>query len=197
SEAEYQRLMEQILKDQPNNLPVLVERARAAFQRKDMDAFRATLDRFASLAPGWSVDSQKALAKLQKAAKETRDDIAFLLPTLKNFLQAERGFSRDSQAIRPRPGFVGETVQEFLRLEKPRPTPAPPDRELAFSKGPWTPARPAPALEKSGWNVLQAVWLIGKEQRDALIRDANANFAGLKVRPADTFTLPVFLANAK
>ena len=197
SEAEYQRLMEQILKDQPNNLPVLVERARAAFQRKDMGAFRATLDRFARLASGWTPDSQKALAKLQKATEKTPGDIVFLLPMLKNFLQAERGFSRDSQAIRPRPGFVGATVQEFLRLEKPAPSPAPPDRELAFTKSPWAPPRPAPALEKSKWNVLQVAWLIGKDQADALIRDANANFGGVKARAADTFTLGVFLANAK
>src|SRR5690606_12681560 len=53
SEQEYQRLMEQILAVQPQNLPVLAQHAAAAFRRNDKAALNQTLDRMAKLAPNW------------------------------------------------------------------------------------------------------------------------------------------------
>src|SRR5207253_10908143 len=107
SAAEYQRLMEQILKIQPNNLPVLLQRAGAAFRRHDEAAFRATLDRLTQLAAGWSAQSQKALDELRQVALKAPNEVLQQLQILDNVVKAERGYTRDSFLIRPQPGWVG------------------------------------------------------------------------------------------
>ena len=68
SDADYQRLMEQILKVQPNNLPVLLQRAGAAHRARDQAAFKDTLDQLGKLAPDWSDLSRKTFDDLRKTA---------------------------------------------------------------------------------------------------------------------------------
>jgi tetratricopeptide (TPR) repeat protein len=197
SDAEYQRLMEEILKIQPNNLKVLVERARTAFKRKDMAAFKDTLTWLDRLASNWQPRTREALDAVHQAAAKTPQDVIIRVQFLGNFLQGERGFSLDARAVQPKPEAVGTPVHHFLRLKPVRPTPAPPDRELAFTLKAWLPPRPIPGLEKSKWDVVNAVWLMGEQQRAKLIDEANTNFGGLRVRPADTVKLAIILAQAR
>jgi Tfp pilus assembly protein PilF len=195
SEAEYQRLMEQILKVQPNNLKVLIERARVASRRPDMAAFRDTLTRFDRLAPGWTSRSREKLAELHKVADGPPNQVAFHLQILGNVLMGEHGYKRDSLAVKPEAAFVGMPVRQFLRLQRPRPTAAPPDRDMAFAPGPWAAAPPVAGLDKSRWDVLRSVLLLGGDQRDAFMRDAISG--GLYSRPVGFLRLAIFLANAR
>src|SRR5262249_7718514 len=106
-----------------------------------------------------------------------------------NVLKAERGYRRDSRAIRPRPDILGTPVTRFLRLTPPRPTPAPPDRDLAFALS------PAPGIAKERWDVLTVAWQMNEEQRTALTRGAGEG--GVELRPADAFKPVLFVANTR
>jgi tetratricopeptide (TPR) repeat protein len=195
SEADYQRLMEKILEIEPNNLPVLVRRARAAFQRKDLAAFNETVGRLDRLAPAWSEKPRNALAEVKKAASATPGAVPFRLTLLDNLLKGEPGYSRDYRVLVPQLGFVGAPVQSFLRLRPPRPSPAPPDRELTFTPGPWAAAKPATGLDQARWDVLRVVWLVSDEQRTELQQLVSRG--GVYPRPPGTFKPAVFLANAQ
>ena len=169
SDAEYQRLMEQLLKLQPNNMPVLLQRAGAAFRRQDDVAFRATLDRLAELAPAWSARSQEALVELRDAARKAPNEVLQQLQVLDNVLKAERGYKRDSFIIRPQPGWVGTPVRHFLALAEVRSRAAPPDMALKFR------IESQPGADPAHWDALCTMWLMNDNQRanDAVSRECD------------------------
>jgi cytochrome c-type biogenesis protein CcmH/NrfG len=189
SGAEYQRLMEQILKRQPNNLPVLMQRAGAAFRRQDEAAFRATLDRLARLAPAWSPPSRTVLDKVREDAANAPNEVVQQLQILNNLLKAERGYARDNFAIRPQAGWLGTPVRQFLALQPPRSKPAAPDRNLAFKVEPLSNVDPAQG------HVLDALWLMKEKQRAALI--AGTAQGGMVTRPSDLFEPAILLADER
>jgi Tfp pilus assembly protein PilF len=200
SQAEYQRLLEQILKIQPNNQKVLVETAKVAFQRKDRSTFDDTLGRLDRLARAWNLKARKQLAEVHKevhkAVQGAPDDVVVELTFLDNFLKEQRGYNRDATAVAPdtRPGTP---VQRFLRLQQPRPTPAAPERDLALVVGPW-PARPVSAVTGGRWEVVRVGWRLSEEERQALIAEAQlAKSGGLHARWDDVIKTVFFVANAR
>src|SRR5262245_27636055 len=164
SEREYLRLQERILELMPNSLPVLVKRAAAAFRSKDMATFDDSLARLDRLAPHWSQLPQETLKKLQAAAKERSLDASAII-MLDNVLKGEHGYSRDAVAINGQAGMVGSPVRRFLRLPQVRTTPAPADRDLAFTVGPWSADKAVPDLNKSKWDVIRLAWQLSEQQR--------------------------------
>jgi tetratricopeptide (TPR) repeat protein len=80
AEAEYQQLMEQILKVQPSNLPVLMEQASTAFRRQDQAAFQGALERLAGLSSSWTPAAQKKLDDVRQAAANLPKDVPRELP---------------------------------------------------------------------------------------------------------------------
>src|SRR5207244_11074727 len=133
----YHPLLRTILEVHPSNLPMPLRSPGSAYERTDMAAFGETLKRLDRLKPGWPPDQRNTLDELHKAARDAPAEVPILLAQLDNLLKAVRGYSRDYAAINPQPNAVGASVQHFLRLQPPRPTPAPPDRALAFTVGPW------------------------------------------------------------
>src|SRR5205085_2249928 len=79
----------------------------------------------------------------------------------------------------------------FLRLQRPRPTPAAPDRDLALRPTPWAGA----ALERSRWDVARPVWLAGEQQRKALLKAAAQG--RIELGPTKAMIPAVFVANAR
>lgn len=184
SQAEYQKLMEEILKIQPNNLPVLMERALAAHRNQDQAAFRDTLVRFAKLEPGWKEETRQTFANLRKGVDDTPKEIPLLLARFGNVLLPERGYSRDKFFIMPEPRFVGMPLQQFLRLDPMRATPAPPDNELSFQ------FETLVAKDDKAWDVVKPVWLLTEAQRAELVEgDAGA-------RKVNAIKPSLFVANA-
>jgi Tfp pilus assembly protein PilF len=163
SNAEHQKLMEQILKFQPNNLKVLMDRAKDVVRAKDQAAFRDTMARLDRLAPGWAKENTRK--KLEELKNNANSNEAIALVTeLNNVLMEERGYKRDSAAVKPNPGFVGAPLLHFLRLAPPKPSPAPPDTALSFAPEPIAGIKP----DKSPWNILQPLWRISPGQREAI-----------------------------
>jgi Tfp pilus assembly protein PilF len=185
SDAEYQQLMERILKLQPNNLRVLGQRASAAVRRKDEAAYADSLKRFIQLASGWTTESRDVLDELRKAPPP---EVMPLLQDLDRVLQAERSYKRDSRAVVPQPNVLGSPIYTFLKLQSPRATPAPPDSKLDFE------ARILPGEEKTRAEVVRPVWLMNEQQRAELVQDATDG--GMAPRPAATLTPALFIAAA-
>lgn len=195
TEAEYQRLLEQILKQQPNNLRVLLKRGLVAFQRKDQAAFEETMERLARLAPEWIPPSpdepgaKKRLGDVREAAAKAPRDVPHLLALLENILKQERSYKADSAAIT---APESAPIYAFMRLAPPRNMPALPDRDLTFR----VESLMFEVLEdKTHWNVVRPVWRIGELERKRLKETGDKG--GHTIRPADTFKLTIFLANAR
>jgi Tfp pilus assembly protein PilF len=196
TQAEYQRLLEQILKVQPNNLKVLVEAAQAAHKRNDRAAFDALLSRLDRLAPAWQPETAKTLKEVHKAAKDDPAEVVFHLSILNNLLQKERGYNRGATALASPTALVGTSVQHFLRLQRPNSTPAPPERDLAFGVGPWT-GRPA-AVDRGRWDVVRVAWRMSEEERQAMIAEAQlATSGGPRARADHVIETTLFVANAR
>jgi Flp pilus assembly protein TadD len=159
SGQEYQRLMDAILSVQPNNLKVLLERAKVAAQRRDAEAFNDSLKQFRRLATGWSPATRAQLQKVEQAAATTPGEIPFELSHLGNLLQMEAGYQRSATAVDPKPNAIGESLQQFLRLKPLRTVVDSPDTELSFSAA--TPKGIDADLSQQQWDFGLPVWLNG------------------------------------
>ncbi len=168
SDAEYQRLMEQILAVRPNNRRVLIERLRVAVRRADRAAVNDTLARLRAFAPLWvREETPTFFAALEKAATGPLDETVmdFVHP-FANLFQAEAGYARDAEEVNSSGGFHGNPVRSFVKLAQPRNSPAPPDTELTFTP---EPLAGAPAGK---WDVAVPVWLTGDGPPSVFVANA-------------------------
>jgi tetratricopeptide (TPR) repeat protein len=153
SDKEYQRLMEQILVVQPNNLQVLLERLRVAQQLGDRKAVDETLARLKKLAPLWTEPTRNAFGELEKSLAEQPAEVTGAMLQFANLLRGEPGYQRSFTAVDPRDALAGASLQTFLRLAAVKHAPAPPDTELTFKP------EPIAAHADGRWNVALPVWL--------------------------------------
>lgn len=152
ADAEYQRLMEQILAARPDNRLVLVERLQVAVRRADRAAVDDTLARFRRLGDNWSEPTKKQFAGMEKELAGPLGRESDALFVFRNLLMGEAGFTRDATDVNPLGGEAGRPLRTFLRLTPARSTPAPPDDALTFT--------PEPLATPPGkWDVIQPVWL--------------------------------------
>src|SRR5262249_35723383 len=148
SDDEYQQLMERILAIQQNNLHALRHHALVAQRRKDRKALESTLARLERLAPQWSNDPGKdprpELARVREALDKAPQEVEFRLTRFGNLLAAQLGYRRDSSALSAaEDARIGTSLQHFLKLAQPAPTPSPPDRDLKLTVEAWPPAKEA------------------------------------------------------
>ena len=128
-----QRLLEEILTRQPDNLAVLVARVRLAARRGDADAVADSVERLNALSDRWPAMAREQLSALMTAS-EARDltEAQTRGTLLRNVLAPVTAF-RDSQAaVSVRAELIAEPLTRFLRLPSPTPTAAPPDETLAY-----------------------------------------------------------------
>ncbi|QJX00863.1 FG-GAP-like repeat-containing protein [Frigoriglobus tundricola] len=165
SDAEYQRLMEQILAVRPDNKHVQNERLRTAVQRSDRAALGDILNRLRAEAPNWKSQKgenpgdslQQLFAKLEKAFEGGDwDAIVSAANIFANVYQSQPGYTRDSSEVTPHGGYRGNPLRVFRRLAPLRFKPPAPDTELTFTAEPIT---DAPA---GRWDAATPVWLTGE-----------------------------------
>ncbi|HLW66371.1 MAG TPA: FG-GAP-like repeat-containing protein [Gemmataceae bacterium] len=187
SDAEYQKLMEAILRVQPNNLKALTERCRVAAQRRDAETVQATLARFDQLAPDWSQMSRDQLAVVKKAAKAMLlGDVPYEVSQLDHVLMAEFGYARYGRELNTYSSGIGEALQQFLRLSPLRTTPDPPDTGLTFT--PRTIDNVVPDVAKERWDLCLPVWLSGESAPAVFV--ANAKTVRRADGPAPVLSFP-------
>ncbi len=183
--AEYQRLLEDCLQIEPNNLWLLRQRAIAAVNRKDLPALKDTLARYRKLAPDWSAEARRQLDEVEKAAEGALPgQVPFELIDLDNQLKGERGYTRSQRVLEPNPGYVGRPLYRFVKMAPPRPSPAPPDLEITFTAQAdgWA----APKLDAARWEGVWTVFLDGTGQPAVFV----ANGRELRRADADGPALP-------
>lgn len=154
SEAEYQRLMEQILGQRPDDLMILSERLRTAARRNDAAAVDDTLKRFDALAPNWEARTQTMLADLKRVLADPKKP-STVAPLLRftNVLKAERGYARKAAEIQPPDSLLGDPLRAFLTLPASVPQPAAADAALAFARD------ESAAFPAGAWKTVLPVWL--------------------------------------
>ena len=178
ADAEYQRLIEDGLKVQPNNLFLLRERLGTAVRRGDRAAVDEVVTRFKQFAPEWDQGGREEFAKFVKAASgPLPGDALDAFAPFSNTLAAQRGYQRDLGAVFPAAGLGGEPVAQFLRLAPMPVVVAAPDLGVTFTAEP---------MEAAGGDAAWAVWLNGKDCQPAVyVAD------GKQVRRADTAAPPL------
>lgn len=179
SEAEYERLMQQILAAQPDNLAALLELGRIAAKRNDAATLRQVLDKLTARAAAWPPEVQQQLSAVQAAAaaqdpRATATRITFL----RNVLVRVPEYRQSLAAIKPPPGEEAEPLTHFLKLPTPTFAPAPADAALNFTP------QTLPGAPSDHWTWIGAVSLDG----DGTPTVVTAN--GREVRLANGATYP-------
>jgi tetratricopeptide (TPR) repeat protein len=156
TDAEFQRLMDQILAVQPNNLQVLLDKLNRAVRRSDRGAVQNALTQLKRLSQGWKVESRTALADCDRElAERLGPDAAFQAILLANLLKQEPAYGRDRALVDP-DRLPGTPLMAFLRLTPAPRAPATADMDLTFL------AEPLPGAPAGGCDCVLPVWLTGE-----------------------------------
>jgi predicted Zn-dependent protease len=125
SDAEFESLIQNILKAQPDNLAAWLELARAAAKRGDAATLKSALAQISARASQWPTEVQQQLAPLQ-AAVGGADMHAAATRTafLRNTLMRVAEFRESLAVLQAAPGEEAEPFTHFLRLESPAFVPA-------------------------------------------------------------------------
>lgn len=173
SDAEVQSLMEEIVAQRPDNVALLVDRARLAAELQDGEVLRDSVNRLASFADRWPVDVVAQFRQVEDAG-EAGDfaGAARSLAFLRNVLVQVPSFLEDLRTGNPSDELIAEPVTSFLRLPTPVAEPSPADLELAFDAE--LLQSPAPDLE-----TVTAVSLDGEQPPTVIgIGDRQIHFPG-------------------
>jgi Tfp pilus assembly protein PilF len=156
SDADFEKLMQQILLSQPNNLAALLELSRISAKRGDTATLHSTVDKIAAQSSMWPADVKQQLAALQSAASGPGPKAAATRSIfLRNVLMQVPEFRASLSEIKPQPGEEAIPFTHFLRLTSPVFKPAPPDTAMTFT------AQPLASLQAGKWNWVGAISLSG------------------------------------
>ena len=134
SEAEFEKLMQQIVELRPENIPAQLELARIAAKRGDVGVLRQAISQVEARSQAWPPEVQQQLGALRGAANGSDPRAAALRTTyLRNVLMRQPEFRQSLAAIKPPPGEEAKPFTRFLRLPTPSMTPAAPDTALTYS----------------------------------------------------------------
>ncbi len=140
SDAEAQRILEDLVATEPANPAVLVDRARIAAKRADMAVLRDSMQRLERISAGWPqdvIDQFKAADRASQgsdAAAASRE-IAFL----RNTLAAVPAFREGRARVTASAELIAEPFTTFMRLPAVPSMPAPADTALTFTEEPFGP----------------------------------------------------------
>ena len=154
SDTEYQRLIQQILAAQPENLAAQLELARVAAKTGDAATLKSMLAQISSRSTNWPAEVKAQLSAVQAAADGPNSRTAATRTTfLRNTLMRVPEFRESLAVLKAPPGEEAEPFTHFLRLETPDFTPAPADTALTFT------LQPVPNGDAAPWTWIGAVAL--------------------------------------
>ncbi len=179
SEAEVQQVLQKILSTQPDNLAALLELSRVAAKRGDGDTLKSAVAQISARSSAWPPEVKQQLAAVQAAASGTDLRSAATRTTfLRNVLMRVPEYRQSLSVIKAPAGEEAQPFTNFLRLEPPVFTPAPPDLALRFD------SKPLSDAANRHWNWIGAIQL-GSAGAPVV---AQAN--GREVRLSSGATLP-------
>jgi len=137
SEDQFQKLIEQILAVQPNNLAALVELSRISAKRGDTSTLHSAVQRIGAQSASWPPEVKQELNALEAAASGPNPGSAAVRSVfLRNVLMPLPAFHASLTDIRLPPGDDARPFTEPVRLPAPASTPAPADTAINFSPQP-------------------------------------------------------------
>ena len=179
SEPEFQKLIQQILAAQPDNLAALLELSRISAKRGDSATLGPTIQRIAAQSAAWPSDVKQRLAELQAAASGPEPRSAATRSVfLRNVLMQVPAFRASLSELKPAPGDEAQPFTHFLRLPSPSSTPAPADTAISFTP------QPLPNAGNTHWSWIGAISLTGEGAPTIVLANAH------QVRLATGATFP-------
>lgn len=177
NDEEFQRLIQQILSAQPDNLAALVELSRVAAKRNDTATVNSSVAKLAARSTAWPDEVKEQVnAVAQAAASGDLRGAATRTSFLRNVLMRVPEYRRSLAAIKPPPGEEATPFTSFLKLEAPVFKTAAADTDMTFN------ATPVPDTDKADW--IGAIALSGSGA--PVVATATAS----EVRLASGATLP-------
>ena len=185
SAGEVQKLLAKLLELQPDNLAVRLEAIRVAAKRNDLETLKILVARLNERAGAWPQEVQQQFKALQEtvAAGDARG-AATRVAFLRNVLVRVPEYRTSLATVKTQPGEDAEPFTQFLILENPIFTPAPPDEALTFN------AEPITEFQTGKWDWVGAISLNGEGAPTVAVAN------GREVRLASGATLP-FPGNAQ
>jgi Tfp pilus assembly protein PilF len=180
-DAQFQRILQEILNVHPDNLAALLDLARVAAKTGNADLLRAMVKTIAAQSSAWPPDVKQQLAALQ-AASEGADPHAAATRTifLRNVLMQVPQFRVSLAVIKPQPGEEAQPFTHFLRLESPSSTPASADTALSFA------TQPIANPDRKQWGWIGAISLTGEGAPVVAIANAHE----VQLSPGAKFPFP-------
>ena len=120
----------------PENLVVLLERARLAIKCDDREALGDSVARLGRVAPAWPQNAQQQFRDLEQEVKTKPQSAALAVVRLRNVLLQTPGFKKDLAVVQTLMASVADPIAAFLRLAPPPPTPSPPDQAIPYDVRP-------------------------------------------------------------
>jgi len=130
-------LLDEVVARAPDNLAALVERARIAARRGDVDRLAASRAAIGPLAATWPADVSEWFAAFEAAVDEENfDDAARATTFLRNVLRPVPAFRESLASVQTPVERIAEPLDRFLELEPPPARPAPADATIVFASEP-------------------------------------------------------------
>jgi Tfp pilus assembly protein PilF len=130
-------MLDELVKLAPQNMAVLVERARVAAKAGDLQRLNDSIARLMPMAANWPELAVQQYQELQKAVAGN-DPATAQRPTafLRNVLARVPAFGEDLAAVRTPTELIAEPLDRYVVLTPPSAMPAEPDMALAFTEDP-------------------------------------------------------------
>ncbi len=138
---EARQWLEEVLARRPDNLAVLLERARWAARTEDRDVLDDTIDRLTRLSAAWpelAVDQLRGLSDAAAGGDSGR--AATLAQLLRNVLVRTPAFREDLALVSVSAEQIAAPLMRFLAMPSPAATAAAPDETLSYVVEPIEPA---------------------------------------------------------
>ena len=137
ADAESQQLFEQILQSRPDNLAVILERARLAAKRNDPATLQDSIRRLSAASAGWPAPALEQYRGLQQAVEAGNfNDAARGVAFLRNVLVRVTVFRESLAEVRTPAELIAEPFERFLKLPTPSAQPSAADTALTFTREP-------------------------------------------------------------
>ncbi len=132
-----QKLLEQILQSQPNNIAVWVDLARLAAKGNNGDTLRRCVASLKRSGTAWPDAARQQLAALEKQASAANvRPAAVQVQFLRNVLVRVPSYRQSLNEVKTPATSAGEPFVKFLKLPSPSSEPSEPDRAIRFEQKP-------------------------------------------------------------
>ena len=183
-EAEFQKLLEGILADQPDNTAALLELGRVAAKRGDAQTLHSVAARIGAHAATWPPEVQQQWIALQAAvAGPDPRAAAVRIAFLRNSLMRVPEFRQSLSVLQPAAGNEAAPFTHFLLLPTPSFAPPPADTTINFRT---TPITNLASTEGSSWDWIEAISLNGTGAPVIAV----ANSQSVRLATGATFPFP-------